>query len=1055
VRTMVPTPKLVFQLAILFTTLIAASLLCLPSALGQTGSASVSGRVTDQSNAVVPDAEIQMRNVDTNVTQVTKTNGDGIYVFPSLAPGNFLMNVRKQSFRTVSVTGIELHTQDSLERNFVLQVGSSAESVTVSANAEHMETDNPAVGVLVNRDFVENLPLNGRSFQDLIALAPGTVSSANDQGVFSINGQRDDTNYYSIDGVGAPTNPNYNTENVGVGLSGTAPGQTAIGTTQNLVSVDALEEFRIQTSSYDAAYGRQPGGQVEFRTRSGTNVFHGTLFDYFRNEAMDANSYFNNLDGIPRQQDRQNDFGGTFGGPVKIPRVYDGKDHTFFFFSYEGLRLHSPFFVGENEPTVAFRQGAAVGVQPFLNAFPIPNGPANSDGLTAQFHDGISEPSSFDAVSVRVDHSLNQKVQIFGRYANTPSQFSQYGVGGTFSVGAVNTQTVTLGATASLSTRLSDELRFNYTSVYAAANLDRTDLGGAVPFSSSLLIPSQYAGVSPRGYFSLSDIPGIAGYVPGLSVGTLGSTQQHQINLVDTIAWTRGSHSLKFGGDWRRLFPTWGLATYLNELFFTSLSGVQQGLANIQAVGQDQVVKPVFDNVSIFVQDHWRVVPRLTVDFGVRWEFNPVPGASNGKYPLAVTQISDLATMQLAPEGTSLYSTSYDHFAPRLGFAYQLIPSTNHALVIRAGGGIFYDTAQNLAQEGYNGYPFTVYVINSNVALPLQASSFVPPSLDIPLTPPYGNLNGLSDPHLTLPYTEQWSVSLDQQLSSRNTLTVSYVGNEGHKLLYTEDYSNLGAVNPNFTSAQITDNGAASNYNALQVQDQGYVAPGLQVVASYTLAHARDSSSIEGPIGFPATWGNSDNDIRHMFNLATNYQIPSKQDGNRFLRSLTKGWLLSNRFEALSGYPFTVIQGQSCNPVSAACAEFFPNLVTGVPIYEHNVPNVPGGWQLNPNAFSPVPTDPNTGVPLTMGTLGRNFLHGPGFWNLNTSVERNFSLYERLSLAFRVDAFNVFNHPNFAGVDNFLGDATFGQPLGSAIINGFQYGTGTARTLQVSLKLHF
>jgi Carboxypeptidase regulatory-like domain/TonB dependent receptor len=1037
---------------ILVGLLIASLFVIASTSYGQTSSATISGQITDQSGKVVIGVSVVLTNINTNLPFTTTTNKDGIYNLSALPPGIYRANVTKDGFKGIVKGDIELHTQDSVSLNFALQVGSVSETVTVSANAEHMATDNPAVGVLVNREFVENIPLNGRSFQDLIALAPGAISSANNPGTFSINGQRDDANYYSVDGVGAPTNPSLTT--IAAGLSGAAPGQTALGTTQNLVSVDALEEFRIQTSSYSAEYGRQPGGQVEFRTRSGQNDFHGSLFDYFRNEAMDANDWFSNHDGLPRGVDRQNDFGGTFGGPIRIPHVYNGKDKTFFFFSYEGLRLKTPFFDQENVPTVAVRQGAAASVQPFLNAYPVPNGVMNNDGVTAQFVQNISQPSTFDATAIRVDHYFNRKFQVFGRFSDTPSSSSSYAGAAEFAVGPVNTRTFTLGSTLVLGSSLSDEARFNYTTIHTSAAAQNTNLGGAVPLPKSLLIPAEYQSVGAGTVFLA--LPGMAGGLSDYTVGGAQFTSQAQFNAVNTVAWTIGLHAVKFGVDWRRLAPTFGLQPYGDIIEFTSLSDIQQGFASVQLASASQIAKPVFDNLSVFGQDHWKLTSRLTLDLGLRWEFNPVPGASNGKYPLAVTQTTNLATMELAPEGTPVYQTGYDHFAPRLGFAYEIIPSTNHATVIRGGGGIFYDVGQNLAAVGYAGYPFYQRgSINFSVPLPLQSSYLVPPSLNVPLTPPYGSLSGIMDPRITLPYTDQWSLSLDQQLSNRNTLTVSYVGNVGHKLLFSEDYSNIAAINPNFTNVQITSNAAASSYNALQVQDQGYVAPGLQVVASYVWAHARDSASTEGVLGFPPTWGNSDNDIRQILNLATNYKIPTKQGGARFLQFVTNGWLVSNRFEALSGYPFTVYQGSYCPPTGPACASFTPNLVVGQPIYLHNVPSSPGGWQLNPNAFSPVPTDPNTGAPLALGTLGRNFLHGPGFWNLNTPVERIFSLHERLSLAFRVDAFNIFNHPNFASVDSFLGDATFGQPTLTSEINGTRYATGTSRILQLSLKFRF
>ena len=1031
----------------------AFAILYLPRATAQTGFASISGRVADHSGAVIQKADITLKNLDTNESLHTVSNNDGIYSFPSVQPGNYLMHVEKLGFRSVDVTGLILYTQDQLARNFALAVGSTSESITVQAGATN---ESPAVGMVVSRDFLENMPLNGRSFQDLLALAPGAVSSADNQGLFSINGQRDNANYFTVDGVGAPTNPLGLTQNL-EGLSGSAPAQTAIGTTQSLVSVDALEEFQIQTSSYAAEYGRGPGGQVEFRTRSGTNDFHGSLFDYLRNEDMDANGWFDNHDNIPRLAHRQNDFGGTFGGPIEVPNLYDGRSRTFFFFSYEGLRLRLPQFVTENVPAVSLRQSASSGVQPFLNAYPIPNGPANADGVSAQFRTGLSDPSSFDALSVRVDHSLNQKVQVFGRYSQTPSSaLSLFNNGaGEFSSVIQNTHTVTLGSTLSVSPHFSDELRFNYTNDYAANGFAQTNLGGAVPIPVSLLVPSEYAGVPGSLGEALIILPGSAAGVSYYAVGVGLGTTQRQLGLVDSASWTRGAHLLKFGADWRRLMPEWGADNYENILEFTSVGSLQQGVASAQLLEANQVAKPVFENLSLFVQDQWKFGRNLTLDYGLRWELNPVPGAANGKYPLAVTETSNLATMELSPLGTPVYSTNYHEFAPRVGFSYQLGHSSGHGSVLRVGTGIFYDTGQEMAAAGYFGYPFSALTINTSVSLPLQSASFVPPSLNTPLVPPYPVLIGLVDPRLTLPYTEQWSVALDQQLSQRNTLTISYVGNAGHKLLFNGQYANLGSVNPSFTNAQITYNSGASGYNALQIQDHGYIARGLQVVASYTWAHARDNSSSESG-GEQPMWGNSDNDVRQTMNIAANYQIPGRGEGSRTIRALTSNWLLADRFETLTGFPIGVGQGYYCVTGLPTCPSIFPNLVPGQPIYLHHVADIPRGWEVNPMAIAPVPTDPTTGAPLAPGTLGRNFLHGPNFWNLNTSMERNFVLHEGLGLTFRADAFNAFNHPNLNPGYEALGSATFGQLQVQVPLNGsYSYGTGGPRSLQVSLKLHF
>jgi hypothetical protein len=1076
VRPMIRPPKFILGIAILFTALLATSLLHPPSAFAQTGSASLSGRVTDQSNAVVPDVEVEIKNVDTNVTQTTKTNGDGIYSFPALPPGNYLMNVRKLQFRTVTVTGVQLHTQDSLARNFVLQVGSSAESVTVNASASSIESDNPAVSLTVTREFVEDMPLNGRSFQDLIQLTPGTVSaSTTNPGYYSINGQRTDANNFTVDGVSANLgglNNSAGSRTTGGGISGSSPAQTILGTTQGLASVDSLAEFKIQTSGYTAESGRSPGGQVQLTTRSGTNDLHGTLFDYFRNTALDANSYFNNHYGMPRQAEHQNDFGGTIGGPVVIPHVYDGKAKTFFFFSYEGLRLLLPSFESEYVPTQAFRNSASPLVQPYLNVAPLPspNSPGNQDGCTipdpstglptacdALFNYSYSYPNNLDNINLRIDQKLGSRFTAFVRYADTPSS-SLLGAEAVEQV-AINVHSLTVGVTGNLTSSLLNEVRFNYSRDEESQIYSLRSVGGSVPLQRSLVIPPVYDSAFASSYFPVS--------VPGSSLQLFnsisgGGTTLRQYNLVDSVTWTRGVHSIKFGIDFRHLTTTWISQPYTSVIEFASLSDIQQGYTTSFFTQANAPGIPVFKNLSLYAQDHWRINPRLSIDYGLRWEFNPPPGPSNGYYPVTLTS-DNLATAQLTNDvGTQPYKTNYHSFAPRFGFAWNAIQSQKHPITVRGGFGIFFDTGQQRIGNGYSSaYPFTATSLTQNeVPLPLSAAALAPPSLNFPLTPPYPFLNELASPNLTLPYTEQWNLSLDAALSPMNTLTASYVGNNGRKLLFTNYYGSVPGNSDFANGLYLTTNGSQSSYNALQVQDRGRIANGLDLVGSFTWAHALDNESSDDT-GTGPLWGNSDNDVRSVLNLALNYQIPTAGP-HGWMQSLTHGWVFANRFSAQSGNPLPIIQTNILLP-NGSSATYYPDLVPNVPIYLHGqaadvdgMP-VPGNWRLNPAAFALVPTDAS-GNPLRQGTLGRNFVRTPPFWALNTSLQRSFPIHDRFGLDFRVDAFNVLNHPNLNSIDPYLSDSTFGHDTGNTGTIGSAnqlYAMGTARSLQLSLKLRF
>src|SRR6266508_2849714 len=375
--------------------------------------ATLTGRVTDSNAAAIVGAKVDANNIDTNLTFSTVTNDEGLFVIPNLPPGRYRMFVQKDGFQGIVKPDVTLHVQDIISLSFSMQLGSIIQSVTVEGGAPLIQKESATVGTVVDRQFVENLPLNGRSFQSLIKLTPGVVltrAESQNQGQFSVNGQRANANYFTVDGVSANLGVS-NSASLSQGDSGSLPGLTVSGGTNNLVSVDALQEFKILTSTYAPEFGRTPGAQISIATRSGTNDFHGTLFEYFRNDALDANDWFANSRRQPKPALRQNDFGGVLGGPLYLPRfgeggpaIYSGKNRTFFFFSYEGLRLRLPLTQVTLVPSVASRQDAVPQTQPFLNAYPIPNGQGFANGF-AEFNASYSDPLTLDATSIRVDHT--------------------------------------------------------------------------------------------------------------------------------------------------------------------------------------------------------------------------------------------------------------------------------------------------------------------------------------------------------------------------------------------------------------------------------------------------------------------------------------------------------------------------------------------------------------------------------------------------------------------------------------------------------------------------
>jgi hypothetical protein len=1023
---------------------------------GQSESASVSGRVTDQTNAVVPDVEVELRNADTGISQLTKTNGEGFYSFPNVKPGSYVMSVRKQSFQTVSVTGMTLHVQDNLSRNFVLQIGSSAVSVTVTADQNNINTTDAAVSTVIDRQFVANMPLNGRSFQSLVLLAPGVVTTSPQvgasQGVlgeFSVNGQRADANNFTVDGVSANNSANPNGY-ASAGSAGALASTTALGTTQALVSVDALQEFKIQTSTYSAEYGRQPGAQISFQTRSGTNDWHGSAFDYLRNDIFDANNWFNDATTPPtaKPAERQNDFGGTVGGPFSIPKLYSGKDRTFVFFSYEGLRLTQPqpaavFYV----PSIQLRQQAPIALQPVLNAFPLPNCTTAMSAQCVDPGNGLSPfllstsvPSNLDAISARVDERVAPWLNLFFRYGSTDSTATQFANSFTGSL-STNTKTFTIGGDSAVGPNTSNQFRFNYSSSRASQPSALANYGGAVP--ANLLALNSIPSTS--GYLAIL-LP-FSGYQGVISTGNQ-SSNQHQWNIVDALARKEGNHFLRFGVDYRRTNVTTGYISPELEYAYTSAASVlaNSPLAEVIVSARQH---PSFTNFSAFVQDEWRISRAVNLSLGLRWELNPPPSVTSGPKSFTINgNFDDPASLTLAPAGTPLYHTTYDNFAPRVGLAAVLRSSPGQELVFRAGGGVFFDTGQGITSVfGAGQSPGTgfsqFYQASTANAFPFTAPLDIP--LESSLNPPYHTMSIISQ-HLELPYAVQWNATLEQALGTSQSFSVGYIGSNGRRLLERTLYQ---PNNPLFTNIWVNQNGLTSNYNALQLQYKRTLSRGLQILASYTLSHALDYESQDSGL-YPYQYGNSDFDVRNNFTAALSYDL-QRQPGSRFVRGLLGGWGVDLRLTARSGFPVTLAGNQLVDPVTGANTYSGLDIVPGVPIYLYGA-QYPGGRSINPAAF----TLPNSDA---VGNAQRNFVRGFGETEVNLAVRRDFPIGDRFHLQFRAEAFNLLNHPNFGYIDPYYGDALFGQTTSTlaSSLGGLTalYQQGGPRSLQFSLRFQF
>jgi carboxypeptidase family protein/TonB-dependent receptor-like protein len=1011
------------------------------SLFAQSPNGNINGLVSDPSRAAVVGAEVVAVNDLTGIQYTTKTNGEGIYVLPNLPPGPYRVQVSKIGFKTLIKPDITLNVQDSLSINFTLLLGAFHEIVTVQGGAPLVNTESGSVSTVVDRNLVENLPLNGRSFNTLLQLTPGVViaqsPSSYSPGQFSIAGQRTDANNFTVDGVSA----NFGVQSPGnLGESGTGSAQafSALGGTSSLVSVDALQEFRVETSSFAPEFGRSPGGQVMLTTRSGTNSFHGGVFDYFRNTVMDANDWFANNAGEPRAAEHHNDFGGFLGGPI-------WKNKTFFFVSYEGARLDQPQTQPIQVPSEYARTVAPSTLAPFLNAYPQPDDRTIAPGVyTSTFTGNYSNTATLNATSLRLDQTVSDHFSVFARYNYAPSHTAgpTYSLS-TFQQSPVNTQTLTAGVNMFLTTRLANSLRGNYSAQTAGVSTSLTSLGGAIPLDAQVLLGSLPASTNVASFGTFD--------TQYLIVGSEGENRTRQANLVDDLTVSEGAHQLKFGADYRAIFLSANSFQHEPQYLASSVqSFVTTGSVSLSTATR-LPAQILAQSLSLYAQDTWQVTPRLNLSYGLRWELNPAPSARSGTKLSSWENVNDPANIVLAPLGTEPWSTTYDNFAPRFGLAYSLTEKRD--LVLRCGAGIFYDLGVGSVANLAFSFPNASFGFFPSVNVPLTDLSPYLPAIST--QPPYPEAVQGFDPDLKLPRSYQWNLAIEKSFVGQQAVSVTYVGQAGRDLLRQEA---LYVPNPNFSGDfLLTVNSAFSNYHALQVQYRKPLASRVQALLNYSWSHSLDNASNDAVAGLSNAvisavrdYASSDFDVHQSFSGALSLQLPSAGN-SRALAAVTKDWSLDAVAVARTGFPFNgVVLLASPDPTGYALSR--PDLVPGQPLWTGNPP-APGGKSLNPNAFS-VPSTPR------QGTESRNDIPGFGLTQVDLSVARNFPVGERVNLQFRADAFNVLNHPNFAnplayvefGTTYLSSTRMLNQALGG-LVPLFQQ--GGPRTLQLSLKLNF
>lgn len=1024
----------------------------------QAATARILGTITDTSGAAVPGAAIEVRNTDTGAARTVVSDEQGRYSVPDLGIGTYEVRGSKPGFQTTVRSGLTLTVGSAPVVDIQLPVGQTQEAVTVEANASQVETTNSSISALVNQTQIRELPLNGRDFEQLILLAPGVAAyPAGGQSAltsvapaFSISGTRPEGYANMLDGESML---NWWQRNAGGDVTGTSLG------------IEGMAEFQTLTGTYGAQYGGN-GGAINAVSKSGTNDIHGSAYEFFRNSALDARGFFDKGSPPPF---RRNQFGASFGGPIK-------KDKVFFFANYEGIRQVLDTTNVNFVPSAAVHQGIVSGVQyqvhpasaAMLALYPIPTSllPGNLDVGTISIVGAQTAPENFGLT--RIDWNISPKDSAFGRWEIDYGSRNTYGGLGlwpTFDV--THNNFLTLGERHFFSSTLTNQFSSSYSRPVTSESQPTTH-------------PALQIFNPAREDVSVSMPNGIASL--GAAFINPFRFLQNKFTEKDDLTWTKGSHTVSAGVSFRREQLNPYAYTYWNGFYiFTSLpnflsgnplefTGAPNGGTNTYRAERMFFLEP-------YVQDDWKINNRLTLNVGLRYGFesNPVE-IHNNFYNVVGPPFG--TTFQHVPHAF-VTNPSVHNLDPRLGLAWDV--AGDHKTSVRAGFGIFHDIFQT--------YTFSsAYVTQTPYLTENQFFFTGDPNWPTPFvgggTPLLSLTNGTYYGIHATPYTIEYSLSVQRQLPKNTLLTVGYVGSQGVHLLAFHDFNapiptiNNGVMTfvhpdpavagqldqnprpaPAFGALDMSDTSSHSHYNALQIGLEHRLSSNFVFQFSYTYSHCIDSAYTYGGLGGnnvtsantnPYDWkndvGNCSYDLRHIISGNTVYVLPFK--GNR----LKEGWQLTGIQAWHSGVPFSVGEGDQAD-LGNNFDTVRPNLVAGCDVYANQ--NV-HQW-YNPKCFSPSAYG-------TIGNLGRNSLVGPGFANTDFAVLKNTKVSERLSLQFRAELFNIFNHPNFnfpsTGVFNAgsistnyqaMPNVTAGQItslVGTSV-------TGSARQTQFSLKLLF
>lgn len=982
--------------------------------LGAQQHSRLAGVITDPSGRPVAEAAVSVISEETGFRRVTSTFDNGGYTVSSLQPGPYKIIVRKPGFPTLVRLAVKLDAGQTARVDFELRLDSLHETITVEGKPPvTINTEDASVGTLVGREWIERLPVNGRGLLNLLEMAPGAVvtpATRGEAGQFTANGQRPNTHYFSVDGVSV------NTGILGGGqpalaAGGSLPSVNAFGGLHSLVSLEALDEFRLQTSTTVAEFGRLPGAQVSLGTRSGSNDLHGSVFFFGRNAALDANDWFANSSSLGRGHSRLSHAGGSAGGPLR-------RNRTFFFLAYEDMRFQQSAVWRTPVPDADVLTRTPGWAYPLLGLFPQGNGRTlSADSL--EWIGRSTRPAGMANMSLRLDHSLTSKLSLFARYGRSPSR-SEFGASQLNNF-AAKFSSFTVGLNARLGPRLVNDLRANF--VHASADSAWTQERAAeLPqcYFADVVTALTRTAQDCNTFFRLS-----VGGLGQLASGQEAGHRQRQWNISDTASLSSGSHAWRFGVDYRRIAPERLRPTVISNVMVNSIEDLLNQRNIWVTSTRLEPNRLTLSELSLFLQDTWRIHSRLTFSYGVRWEWSAPPVSLLPPRGLQLPRANPFA----APVKATVWGSRYNNVAPRGGLALQLSKSRN--TILRSGFGAYYESSLSIATDLLNDSPHLFW----QLASPVQEVGGPTQSVVN-----YGFAQGLR-----LPRVWQWNVTLEQPLGKGDVVSAGYVGSRGIDLLRRE-MDGVGGV------ALVTNHGA-SDYHALQLQWRRRLARFAQVSASYAWSHSIDTASTDSLLHWVSSSSDaardrasSDFDLRQSLNLA----FALNGDKGRL-----KNWSLDGVYRWRAGFPLGLLQSETALGLMFANA-IRPNY-TGGPVWLADA-NAPGGRRLNASAFEAARNS-------RQGSLGRNAIDGSGMNQLDLAVRREFKFKRGGRAELRLDSFNVLNRANLSDPVRFLTSPLFGQP--TSMLNTM-LGTGTpssgltpmfqnggARSFQLSLRWRF